>query len=40
MRRDMLEFNPHLSIGERLWRGLLLLVLIGILLMDLYVWRP
>lgn len=40
MRTDMLEFNPHLSIEDRLWRVLFLLALIGVLLMDLFVWRP
>lgn len=40
MKHDMLELSPNLTVGERLWRGAFLLALVGILLMDLFVWRP
>ena len=40
MRYDMFEFNGQMSRSEVAWRIALLLVLIGIVLMDLLVWRP
>jgi hypothetical protein len=40
MKHDLFEFNGEMSRSEVAWRVAFLLALIGILLMDLLVWRP
>ena len=41
MKHDIFEFNMHdMTRGQRAWRVLLLLTIIGVALMDLLVWRP
>jgi hypothetical protein len=40
MRHDLFEFNGEMSRSEVTWRVVLLLALIGVLLMDLFLWRP
>jgi hypothetical protein len=40
MRHDTHDLNPFLTMSERLWRMAFLLALVGVLLMDLFVWRP
>lgn len=40
MRYDIFEFNGQMSRFEAAWRIALLVALIGVLLMDLLVWRP
>lgn len=41
MKHDIFEFSMHgMTYGQRAWRVLLLLTIIGVALMDLLVWRP
>lgn len=40
MKHDIFDFHHDMTWHDRAWRVLLLLVLIGICLMDLFVWRP
>ena len=41
MKHDLFEFNmEHMTWGQRAWRVLFLLSVIGVTLMDLLVWRP
>ena len=41
MKHDIFEFNMHeMTRGQRAWRVLFLLSIIGVVLMDLLVWRP
>jgi hypothetical protein len=41
MKHDLFEFNmDRMTHGDRAWRVLFLLSCIGVLLVDLLVWRP
>lgn len=41
MRHDIFEFDAKgMTWQDRAWRVIFLLFLIGILLLDLFVWRP
>jgi hypothetical protein len=40
MKHDIFDFHHDMTWYDRGWRIALLLGLIGILLMDLFVWRP
>lgn len=41
MRHDIFEFNAlKMNWAQRAWRVAFLLACIGVLLMDLFVWRP
>jgi hypothetical protein len=41
MKHDIFEFSMNdMTRGQRAWRVLLLVTLIGVTLMDLLVWRP
>ena len=41
MKHDIFEFNAeNMTFGDRAWRIALLLTLIGVALLDLFVWRP
>jgi len=41
MRHDIFEFNAtEMTWYDRAWRIALLTFVIGVLLMDLFVWRP
>jgi hypothetical protein len=40
MKHDLFDFHPTMTPGQRAWRIGLLLVLIAVLLLDLFVWRP
>lgn len=40
MKHDLFEFNADMTWRDKAWRVLFLLVIVGILLCDLYIWRP
>ena len=41
MKHDLFEFSMHdMTFWDKFWRAALLLVVIGVVLMDLLVWRP
>ena len=40
MRHDIFEFNGEMTVADRIWRVLFLVLLIVVLLLDLFVWRP
>lgn len=41
MKQDIFELNPvAMTYSDRAWRILTLIILIAVLCMDLFVWRP
>lgn len=40
MRYDVFELHGDMTIGQRAWRVVFLLIIIGVILMDMLVWRP
>lgn len=41
MNRDVFEFNPlGMTPADRFWRVVLLVVCIGVVMLDLFFWRP
>lgn len=40
MRYDPFEFRTEMTWWDKAWRVLFLSVIIGILLCDMYIWRP
>jgi hypothetical protein len=41
MKHDLFEFNmENMTYGQRAWRVIFLVCVIGVALMDLLVWRP
>jgi hypothetical protein len=41
MKHDIFEFTSvDMTIGQRMWRVLFLLAIIGTVLMDMLYWRP
>jgi hypothetical protein len=40
MKHDILDFRYDMSASDIVWRAVFLVAMIGVLLMDLFVWRP
>lgn len=41
MKHDLFDFTaPGMTLAQRAWRVAFLLAVIGVVLMDLFVWRP
>jgi hypothetical protein len=40
MKHDILDFHHDMSASDIVWRAVLLVATIGVLLLDLFFWRP
>jgi hypothetical protein len=40
MKHDIFDFHHDMTRSDMVWRAVLLAAMIGVLLMDLFFWRP
>lgn len=40
MKHDVFDFHHDMSASEIFWRALFLIIIIAVLVLDLFVWRP
>lgn len=40
MKHDIFDFHHDMSASDMMWRTVLLIVTMGVLLLDLFFWRP